>query len=133
VESDNASSAKPPRRKSKEVELVETALFAVVKFEEAAANYVASAFRVQYASAKYRETLLMYQLASAGRLQAQATLRNAVSGYARVRRQAGAKCQQAVFELTLMANRATRRELDGAERQALAADIARWTELAYAA
>lgn len=122
-----------PKRDSKEVELVETALFTVVKFEEAAARYVAMAFRLRQTSAVYRRTLEMYRVASAERLAAQEKLRHAVCGYAVLRRGHGVKCEDAVLELTRMANRATRSELARAERRQLTDDIARWTALAYAA
>ncbi len=122
-----------PRRKSAEVELVESALVNVVKVEEAAARYVAIAFRVRESSAEYRASLAMYRVASAERLAAQKELQHAVCGYAALRRNDGARYEDAVLELTRMVNRATRSELTRAERRQLAVDIARWAALAYSA
>jgi hypothetical protein len=121
------------RRKSAEVELVESALFAVVKFEEAAARFVASAFRVGESSTRYRGAVASYRIASAERLAAHHSLHTAVSDYAQWRRRDGIRCEDAVLELTRMANRATRSELARAERRQLNDDITRWAVLAYAA
>lgn len=131
--SDRFSGHMRPERKSTEVELVELALFAVVKFEESAARYVAMAFRLQQTSVLYRQAVARYRVASAERLAAQVKLRDAVCGYAVLRRHHGVTCENAVRELTRMANRATRSEFARAERRQLNEDIARWTELAYAA
>jgi hypothetical protein len=123
----------PARRNSIEAELVESALFAVVRFEEAAAKYVALAFRLKEQSAKYRQAVNRYKIACAERLDAHKQLRRAVTEYASLRRRDGVECDRAVIELTRMANRATRTELASAERDKLNEDIGRWTESAYAA
>jgi hypothetical protein len=122
-----------PRRKSAEVELVESALFAVMKFEEAAARYVALAFRLKQTSDRYRDALARYRIASAERLAAERTLHTAVCEYAHLRRRDGVPCEAAIGELTYIANRATRSELPQAERRQLTEEIARWTIGAYAA
>jgi hypothetical protein len=121
------------RRKSAELELVESALSAVVKFEEAAARYVAIAFQVKQTSIRYQQTLAMYRVASAERLAAQRSLHQAVRDYAVIRRRDGVTCEAAVSELTKIANRITRSELTRAERRQLTTDIARWTVRAYVA
>jgi hypothetical protein len=121
------------RRNSLEAELVESALFSVVRFEEAAAKYVALAFRLKEQTARYRDAVNRYKIACADRLEAQRQLRSAVAEYASLRRRDGVLCKRAVEELTRMANRATRTELARAERRQLNEDIARWTALAYAA
>jgi hypothetical protein len=115
------------------MELVEQALYLVVRFEELAARYVALAFRVRQTSTRYREVLFKYRIACAERLGAHDRLRTAVRDYAVLRRRAGADCHDTVLELTHAANRATASELALAERRQLTAEIARWTVRVYAA